>query len=355
MSLEAPILGSRFKFLGKIIIPFRKIGTRLFVKWYVDRFIGTQKYLDRVIWEHLNSVKDIIVKQSNLIVSLYTMNLDLLEEVDSLKGQNYKTEQCLQEYLKELCNVKDQLKLLKEENLVNNQQMLAEVNSKLENLEHDNKNMRDIFNKVKENFECKLDFDYFSFSKKFGGSTETIKKIYSQYIPSFINCKRVLDLGCGTGQFLELLTENGIKAEGVDSDPNMVSICKAKGLTATTSDILEYLENIEPNSFDGMFMGHVIEHFSNEKKIKLLKKCFDKLCQGGILIIETPNISSDYVMRNLYYLDPTHEKPLHFEALQHICNEIGFITINSYLSYPIKETNNLEFHNYSLILLKKVE
>lgn len=310
-----PHLGSRLKVLGKILIPIRKLGARLFTRWYVDPFTSVQKYLNLVLWSSLNEVKNVIINQNEIITNLYLENIALKNEV-----QNFTK------------TIED---------------FEIQVNREIDKTKEEIDNVKFVQEKIN-----KIDFNYFSFANKFSADDQSVKAIFKQYINSFSQCSKVLDIGCGKGIFLELLKENGIDGLGIDSDPDLVSICKEKGLDAIAVDGYEYLSEIESENIDGIFMGHVIEHFPVNKRIDFIKKCYEKLAYGGIFVLETPNTTSSFVMHKVYYLDPTHDKPVHPEALQHICNEIGFTTINSYLSLPIGETNNLEYYNYSLILTK---
>jgi len=295
-----PHLVSRYKWLGKIIIPLRKIGTRLFTKWYADVFVNQQKHLNHDIWFGINASLEVIRDQQKLIHNLQKQSSD------------YKNE-------------------------------IKDLNIKLERIEVE-------IEKTKM-----LDFDYSKFAEKFSADSQTVKNIYSQYIQYFTGCESVLDIGCGKGYFLELLKDNGINGVGIDSDPELINICSLKGFRAETNDAINYLKNVDDNSVSGIFMGHVIEHLPVNLKIEFLQLCLTKLKNKGILILETPNVSSVYVMHNLYYLDPTHEKPLLPEALKHLTAVTGFSIVNSYLSGPIDESivSPTEYYNYSLVLKKE--
>lgn len=295
-----PHLVSRFKWLGKIIIPIRKIGTRLFTKWYADVFVNQQKHLNHDIWFGINASLEIIRDQQKLIYNLQKQSND------------YKLE-------------------------------IQELNEKFDRFEEE-------FIKTKT-----LDFDYSKFAEKFSGDAEMVKNIYSQYVQYFSDCDDVLDIGCGKGYFLELLKDNGINGIGIDSDAELINICSLKGLRAETNDAISYLKNADDSSISGIFMGHVIEHLPVNLKIEFLQLCLSKLKNKGILVLETPNVSSVYVMHNLYYLDPTHEKPLLPEALKHLAAVTGFSIVNSYLSGPIDESivSPIQYYNYSLVLKKE--
>ncbi|MEK3911529.1 bifunctional 2-polyprenyl-6-hydroxyphenol methylase/3-demethylubiquinol 3-O-methyltransferase UbiG [Paenibacillus sp. FSL H7-0331] len=325
-----PHLVSRFKFLGKIIVPIRRIGTRLFTKWYADTFINQQKQLNNDIWFGLNSAIEIINEQNKVILHLTNKNIELTNKVsESLLTGN------------ELAN---------KTTVLTTKIMEIDQNAVLYRDELGTK-IQTIADEYKKN--TVLDFNYSKFAERFSADRETVKEIYLQYIPYLKDCNYVLDIGCGKGYFLELLRDHEIEGVGVDSDPELVRICTDKGLSAHTNDAIKYLESLNDNSVGGIFTGHVVEHLPAPLKIHFLKLCLSKLSLNGVLIIETPNTTSPYVMHNLYYLDPTHEKPMFHETYKYIAVDVGFSVINSYLSGPIDGTDPQEYYNFSLILSKQ--
>ena len=72
-------------------------------------------------------------------------------------------------------------------------------------------------------------------------STESLLGVLRFYLPYLEQSHRVLDIGCGHGEFLEMLTAAGHEAVGMDIDPGMVAACRAKGLDVTEADVLEWL------------------------------------------------------------------------------------------------------------------
>lgn len=94
-----------------------------------------------------------------------------------------------------------------------------------------------------------LDMFYSNFEDKFRGTEDLIKERLKEYLPIFsassINFTEfpVLDIGCGRGEMLQLLNENGIKSIGLDINTDMVNRAKKKGLEAIEGDALEFLEN----------------------------------------------------------------------------------------------------------------
>lgn len=197
-----------------------------------------------------------------------------------------------------------------EENVRNNNGTIAGLLSDVQGLKE----------KASEN--TYVNIDYFDFENHFRGSREHIKQCQSQYVKYFENCNRVLDLGSGRGEFLELMREQGISAVGVDLYEPFISLCRENGLQVIQEDALEYLKQC--NSTDGIFASQLIEHLSIGKVIELCETAYQKMTQGAYMILETPNPMSLAVFTNSFYIDPSHVKPVHPLTLKYLVEKIGF-------------------------------
>lgn len=183
--------------------------------------------------------------------------------------------------------------------------------------------------------------DYFDFENRFRGSREHIKKVQEVYLPYFRDKKNVADLGCGRGEFVELLTENHIGVTGIDTYQPYVEYCRMMGLPVYNEDAVHYLK--QQNSVDGIFVGQVVEHLTSEEIIELCHVAYEKLEKGCYLIMETPNPTSLAIYTEAFYMDPSHNKPIHPKTLQYIAEKEGFtevqivFTQSSRLPYSIPE------------------
>ncbi len=164
--------------------------------------------------------------------------------------------------------------------------------------------------------------DYFDFENRFRGSRENIKKAQTVYLPYFQGKTHVLDLGCGRGEFTELLVENGIGVTGVDMFEPYVEYMKHRNLPAVLDDAIRYLRTQE--STDGIFLGQVVEHLTINQIIELCEVAYEKLEEGCCLIMETPNPMTLAVFTHAFYMDPSHKNPVHPFTLQYICEKAGF-------------------------------
>ena len=174
------------------------------------------------------------------------------------------------------------------------------------------------------NADVYAEMDYFDFENYFRGSRAQIKEAESIYIPYFLEKELVLDLGCGRGEFLELLNENSIQGIGIDAYEEFVAYCQAKGLDVRQDDAIRFLENTEKESVDGIFAAQLIEHLSTGQLLALCHLAYEKLKQGGCLILETPNPMCLSIYMNAFYMDPSHQKPVHAKTMEYLLKREGF-------------------------------
>jgi len=120
----------------------------------------------------------------------------------------------------------------------------------------------------------------------------------------------VLDLGCGRGEWLQLLKEENIPAIGVDFNTAMIQCCTDAGLEAYVGDALQYLAALPANSLGGLTAFHIIEHLPLDVFIRLIDEARRVVRPGGVVLFETPNPENLIVGACNFYIDPTHRNPL---------------------------------------------
>ncbi len=181
--------------------------------------------------------------------------------------------------------------------------------------------------------------NYFLFEEQFRGDSEDIKQRQSIYVNYFKNCQSVLDIGCGRGEFLSLLKENGIYAKGIDINEDMVLYCQKIGLDVKKIDMLSYLESLDKNSLDGVFLGQVVEHLNPEDMMIIIKLLYEKLKFGSHIIIETVNVQNPGALAN-FFVDPTHKRPVHPKFLEFIMKSTGFR--DTEIVYRVYDNNGID-------------
>ena len=100
--------------------------------------------------------------------------------------------------------------------------------------------------------------DYARFAERFRGSPEFIREKQKFYLPYFQGRREVLDLGCGRGEFFELMQEAGVEARGIDASEESAALCRQKGLRAEAADLFEYLQSVPERTLDGIFCSQVV-------------------------------------------------------------------------------------------------
>ena len=171
---------------------------------------------------------------------------------------------------------------------------------------------------------------YIAFENRYRGSRELIKQRQTSYLPYIAPLKTVypnlkaIDLGCGRGEWLELLKENGVDASGVDLDDAMLSSCIASNLKVKKIDAISALQEL-PNASLHIISGfHIAEHLPFEQLIELIHQALRVLSPGGLLILETPNSENINVATSSFYLDPTHRNPIPVQLLSFLMTYSGF-------------------------------
>ena len=168
-----------------------------------------------------------------------------------------------------------------------------------------------------------LGFDYGRFAERFRGTEEYVKAGQQIYLPHFRACRNVLDIGCGRGEFLEMMQAAGIPAKGIDLDPESVATCRHKALDAEVADLFVYLENLPEASLDGIFCSQVVEHLPPQRLPEMIRLCASRLQRNGAVAIETPNPECLAIFATHFYLDPTHQRPVPHPLLAFYLEEFG--------------------------------
>ena len=171
---------------------------------------------------------------------------------------------------------------------------------------------------------------YLQFENKFRGSREEIHKRLQVYdclltkISSSSSALKVLDIGCGRGEWLSKCRGLGFDCTGIDINPSMAKICIDSGFEIYNDDALNVLSTLPEGEFNIVSIFHVIEHIRNQEIENIFRECKRILSSNGVLIIETPSIDNLSVSSRNFYLDPTHVNPINPDGLIFILEYLGF-------------------------------
>ena len=180
------------------------------------------------------------------------------------------------------------------------------------------------------------------FEEAFRGSRDEMLDRYRDLAERLAGEGPVLDVGCGRGEFLELLAEVGVEASGVDIDADMVKTAAGRGLQVAEDEALRHLANVDNHSLGGVVLIQVIEHFSPQEIVDFVALAADKVRPGGRVFVETVNPQSLYVFAHALYLDPTHVRPVHPAYLAFLFREAGFSRVDIEWRSPAPAEDVLE-------------
>jgi len=182
------------------------------------------------------------------------------------------------------------------------------------------------------------DWQYVAFENLFRGSQDEIRSRVEVYAPLFEGAADVLDVGCGRGEFLEILSRRGVTARGLDLNREMVEECRSRGLDAIQSDALTYLRAQPDMSLGGLIATQVVEHFEPPYLLAFLDQAQRVLRPRSIIVLETINVACWLAYFESYLRDLTHARPLHPETLQYLVTASGFADTEVQFKVPVTDT-----------------
>jgi O-antigen chain-terminating methyltransferase len=190
----------------------------------------------------------------------------------------------------------------------------------------------------------RLDALYKDFEDLFRGTREDIKSREQVYLPRLVQAgvgtaeMPVVDLGCGRGEWLEVLRENGLAARGVDISSVFVEECRKRDLEVVEQDALVYLRSLEDTSLGAVTGFHLLEHLPYAEWIRLLEEAVRVLRPGGLAIFETPNPANIIVGSYSFYMDPSHRNPLPSPMLKFMLEAKGLREVEVLELHPLPES-----------------
>ncbi|HUY05653.1 MAG TPA: methyltransferase domain-containing protein [Acidimicrobiales bacterium] len=172
---------------------------------------------------------------------------------------------------------------------------------------------------------------YFALENAFRGSPDLIKGRLEVYLENVRTATGddgvVLDVGCGRGEWLEMLRDEGISATGVDANDSYREQWAAAGLDVITANATDYMRTLQPGTIAVITAFHLVEHLPLDVMLELLDLANQLLRPGGLLILETPNPENLIVGASAFYLDPTHQRPIPPRLLEFLVHVRGFVDV----------------------------
>lgn len=186
---------------------------------------------------------------------------------------------------------------------------------------------------------------YISLEDHFRGDKATVHQRQMEYLPyiSGIVSEQfpLIDLGCGRGEWLQVLKDNHIAARGIDSNTACVAECSENGLAASLGELLDTLTQLPDGSCGSVTMFQVLEHLPFDVVVNVLREARRVLIPGGVFIGEVPNSETLRVGASTFWIDPTHQRPLFPAVLAFLASSVGFAGVTGKYSSPLAPTPDL--------------
>ena len=147
----------------------------------------------------------------------------------------------------------------------------------------------------------------------------------------------ILDLGCGRGEWLELLRDEGLVARGVDANRIMIKQCRHSGFDVVEGDVIGYLHSLPDGCLGVVTAFHLIEHLPHDVLIALLTETARVLKAGGMAVFEMPNPQNVLVGSCTFYMDPTHHRPLPSALVKFLAEARGLCRVKVIPLHPYDE------------------
>jgi SAM-dependent methyltransferase len=143
-----------------------------------------------------------------------------------------------------------------------------------------------------------------------------------------------VDLGCGRGEWLQHLRQQGRSVQGVERHPGFVAQCRSAGLPVSQTDALAWLQACGDGQIAALSAFHLIEHLPFPDLFQLIEQAARVLQPGGGILLETPNPENPLVGSHTFYHDPTHRHPVTPSSLQFLLQHHGFSDVQIVRSNP---------------------
>jgi len=140
-----------------------------------------------------------------------------------------------------------------------------------------------------------------------------------------------LDIGCGEGNFLQVLHGQGVSATGIELDAELAKQGREAGYDVFCGDALTSVERMvqEGRRFQVVSLLHLIEHMETNDAVELLRLISHIQSPKGCCVVQTPNVKDRRVLLESFYRDPTHLRPYPPRLIEYLMKATGYPQVES--------------------------
>lgn len=201
---------------------------------------------------------------------------------------------------------------------------------------------------------------FLAFEERFRGPIDEIKTRLRPYVDKVrarlrdLPGRPLLDVGCGRGEWLELLAECGIEAYGVDNNEHAVAFSAQRGLQTRCADALEHLATLPVGALGAITAFHLIEHLPLDVLRRFLDEARRTLVTDGILMLESPNPESIKVGATTFHYDPTHLRPIPPQLAAFLVEQAGFVDVDVLRLNPYPDSSLVKEQSETALRLNEL-
>ncbi|HET8783059.1 MAG TPA: methyltransferase domain-containing protein [Pyrinomonadaceae bacterium] len=299
------------------------------------QFTAHQQQLDAVKTNFLLQLETLVREHEKFVQEQNSVKADFAARLDASAEQvreQLKTQELQAAELQTLNAQLDEHMQALAQRLQNIRLDVAQQENRLGKVLGDDTGVRASFPSVQpQTFQVEqdhlLDSLYRSLEDGLRGTSDEIKDELKGYLPILQAAEiteNVLDVGCGRGEWLEVLREANIQATGVDNNRVLIKQCREMNLDVVEAEALAYLRSLKDRALSAITAFHFAEHLPLQEFVNFLDEAGRTLKPNGLLILETPNPENLLVGSCNFYLDPTHKNPIPIPTMKLLVEARGF-------------------------------